>query len=390
MSSAVTDDEPFGGPGWPIVPAAMAPTSIGPVREILTSRGARSWYVGSAFSGIWLVGVGFSMAQYTTSAGFLALGIAFLVIYAVGFAIAPPLQWALPMRHRLYVIAGLFALSFVLWPWLGLGVHGIWTYVGVVIGMSVLSWEVTWLLILGLGVLAGVFGYLQLGWTTDILVSPAIIVSISMMMAAFARVLASMNQLRATQRELERMAAEQERGRVARDIHDILGHSLTVITVKAELAGRLLYADPERARVEIAEVESLARGALVDVRSTVSGFRGVSISGVLAAARSALESAGIRSELPSGTDAVPPDQRELAGWVVREGVTNVIRHSHATLCRVRLGDRFIEVADDGVGPSAGASDSTGMAGLRERATAAGLTLTAGRSDLGGFTLRVSA
>ena len=368
----------------------MAPTNVGPVREVLTSHGARSWYVGSAFSVIWLVGVGFSMAQYTTSAAFLALGIAFLVIYAVGFAIAPPLQWALPMRYRLYVIAGLFALSFVLWPWLGLGVHGIWTYVGVVIGMSVLSWEVTWLLILGLGLLAGVFGYLQLGWTTDILVSPAIIVSISMMMAAFARVLASMNQLRATQRELERMAAEQERGRVARDIHDILGHSLTVITVKAELAGRLLDADPERARVEIAEVESLARGALVDVRSTVSGFRGVSISGVLAAARSALESAGIRSELPSGTDAVPPDQRELAGWVVREGVTNVIRHSHATLCRVRLGDRFIEVADDGVGPSAGASDSTGMAGLRERATAAGLTLTAGRSDLGGFTLRVSA
>ena len=390
MSSAGSEGEPFGGPGWPIVSASMAPATVGPVRGILTSRGARSWYIGSAFSLIWLVGVGFSMAEYTTSAGFLAVGIALLVAYAAGFAIAPPLQWALPLRYRAFAIVGLFALSFSLWPWLGLGVHGIWTYVGVLVGMSVLRWGVTWILILGLGGIAALLGYLQLGWTTDILVSPAIIVSISMMMAAFARVLASMNQLRATQRELERMAAEQERGRVARDIHDILGHSLTVITVKAELAGRLLDVDPERARSEIGEVETLARGALADVRSTVSGFRGVSITGELAAARSALESAGIRPELPSGTDAVPPDQRELAGWVVREGVTNVIRHSGATRCRVRIGDRFVEVADDGIGPVASAVDSTGMAGLRERASAAGLVLSIGRSDLGGFVMRVCA
>ena len=157
------------------------------------------------------------------------------------------------------------------------------------------------------------------------------------MMAAFARTTAAMNQLRATQAQLEELAVERERGRVARDIHDILGHSLTVITVKSELAGRLVEADPARAKAEIAEVEALARGALADVRATVAGVRGVTVSGELAAARSALAAAGIAAELPSSTDTVPAERRELAGWVVREGVTNVLRHSAASVCRITLG-----------------------------------------------------
>ncbi|TFV99399.1 sensor histidine kinase [Leifsonia flava] len=370
----------------------MAPTTMGSVSGILRSRGAVSWYVGAVFSGLWLVGVGFSIAQYTESALSLALGILALFVYWVGFAIAAPLQWVLPVGHRLVVGLALFALSFTLWPWLGLGVHSIWTYVGVIVGMGVLRWRTTWGIILGLGLLAGIFGYLQLGWDTDVLISPAIIISISMMMASFARVMAAMNQLRAAQREMEIMAAGKERDRVARDIHDILGHSLTVITVKAELAGRLLDVDVERARTEIGEVEALARGALADVRTTVAGFRGVSVTAELAAARSALASAGIRSEFPSSTDAVRPEHRELAGWVVREGVTNVIRHSGASVCRVRLEPGLIDIADDGGGvpPTEAPSSSTGLNGLRERVEAAGLRLTTGRSDLGGFELRVSA
>ncbi|WP_375385940.1 sensor histidine kinase [uncultured Microbacterium sp.] len=378
------------GPDWPIRPPSVASTpSGGSLRELLFSRGAVSWYTGGAIATIWLVTIAQDVVAASGSVASAVLGVALVVVFGLAFLVGAPLAWSLPRRGRLLVCAGLLALSFTLFPWIGWGVVGAWTYVGVLVGMSVLRWAVTWPAILALGAAALLAEGFSYGWSEGILWLPAIIVSISLMMAAFARTTAAMNQLRATQSQLESLAVERERNRVGRDLHDILGHSLTVITVKAELAGRLVDADPARARSEIAEVEGLARGALADVRATVAGFRGVNISGELAAARSALDAAGIEPDLPSSTDSIPSSHRELAGWVVREGVTNVVRHSHAHLCRVTLGPREIEIADDGVGPSTSAGSSTGLAGLRERVEAAGARMTVGRSDLGGFSLRVS-
>jgi len=352
-------------------------------------RGAVSWYTGAGISLLWLISLAQGVLELSPSAASATVGILFVVVFALAFLVAAPIIWALGYRGRLVVCAALLALSFTLFPWLGWSVTGAWTYVGVIVGICVFPWRWTWPVILGLGVVALVTRGISEGWSEDVLWLPAIIVSISFMMAAFARTTAAMNQLRATQARLEALAVERERGRVARDIHDILGHSLTVVTVKAELAGRLVDADPERAKAEIAEVEALARGALADVRATVAGVRAVNVSGELAAARSALEAAGIAAELPSSTDAVPPQHRELAGWVVREGVTNVVRHSGASVCRVTLGARDIEVADDGVGPAVSAARSTGLTGLRERVEASGGRMTVGRSDLGGFGLRVT-
>src|SRR4051812_19448997 len=153
---AMPGEERFSGPGWPIVPPSMASAMLFDSPSVLWSRGAISWYIGAAFSGLWLVGVGLSMAQYTQSALSLTLGILALVVFWIGFAIAPPLQWVLPVRSRILVVLGLFALSFTLWPWLGLGVHGIWTYVGVAAGMAVLGWGPTWLIVVSLGLLAAV------------------------------------------------------------------------------------------------------------------------------------------------------------------------------------------------------------------------------------------
>lgn len=384
-------DLPRIGPGWPILPPTMESWTFISFPAVLWSRGARSWYVGGGFSLLWLISVGQEIVAQADAAASATLGIIVLVLFAVAFLIAPPISWCLPIRSRLMVVAGLWLLSFAMFPWLSWGVASTWTYVGVIIGMSVLKWRSSLLLILGLGALALVFAFLLDGWHENILWAPAIIVSISLMMAAFARTLAAMNELRATQNELERMAVEQERGRVARDVHDILGHSLTVITVKAELARRVVDADPARAAREIGEVEELARGALADVRATVAGYRGVAVAGEVAAARSALESAGIEAELPGSTDAVAPQHRELAGWVVREGVTNVIRHSRASRCRVALSAHRIEIADDGRGlvEGAGSPASTGLDGLRERVEAAGGRLSVGRSDLGGFSLVVT-
>jgi two-component system sensor histidine kinase DesK len=142
--------------------------------------------------------------------------------------------------------------------------------------------------------------------------------------------------LMAAREEMAQMAVAEERSRMTRDLHDILGHSLTVITVKAELAGRLLGADEDRAAAEIADIERLAREALTDVRATIAGRRAVSLAPELANARGALIAANIEADMPNAVDEVPAGNRELFGWAVREGVTNVLRHSKASHCIIRL------------------------------------------------------
>ena len=151
------------------------------------------------------------------------------------------------------------------------------------------------------------------------------------------------------------MAAEGERNRIARDLHDLLGHSLTTITVKAGLAKRLADHDPARAAIEIGEVEELARRSLADVRAAVVELpRSSRWPTELATAQEVLRGRGIdapRASTP--TDAVDADLQELFGWVVREGTTNVVRHAHATRCTITLGRRSIEIVDDGRGGANG-------------------------------------
>jgi len=190
----------------------------------------------------------------------------------------------------------------------------------------------------------------------------------------------------AVREENAQLALADERNRFARDLHDILGHSLTVITVKAELANRLFDADSDRARAELADLERLARDALSDVRRAVEGYRELTLPGELARARNALCAAEIESELPNSTDEIPSDLRELFAWTVREGVTNVIRHSGANRCQVRLSAGEVEVIDDGRGPGEGPAGH-GLIGLRERASALGGTVVT-RSLDPGFSLKV--
>ncbi|WP_300683273.1 histidine kinase [Nocardioides sp.] len=202
-------------------------------------------------------------------------------------------------------------------------------------------------------------------------------------------------QLWAAQEENTLLAVTNERNRFARDLHDILGHSLTVITVKAELAQRLFDVDPERARAEVADLERLSRTALTDVRRAVEGYRDLTLPGELARARAALEAAEIGATLPTSVDVVPDDLHELFAWTVREGVTNVIRHSGAARCEIVLSATSAQVRDNGSGPTLdGASPGTasgsgsGLVGLRERATAFGASLSV-ESLSPGFCLTVA-
>ncbi|MCF8588810.1 sensor histidine kinase [Gordonia liuliyuniae] len=211
-----------------------------------------------------------------------------------------------------------------------------------------------------------------LGWDVDFGVI-AIMVAIGMTMIAIRAVSErerDREQSVERQRELNaELAVVAERESVARDVHDILGHSLTVISVKSELASRLIDLDPERAKAEIAEVNALSREALAEVRSTVGRLRTPELPSGLASAASALAAAGIVADLPDPADARTP-HATLFAWVLREAVTNIVRHSGASSCRVRVGCDEITVADDGTG-SAMLAFGNGLRGLSERVADAG-------------------
>lgn len=200
-------------------------------------------------------------------------------------------------------------------------------------------------------------------------------------------------QLHAAREELATLAVTAERDRIARDLHDVLGHSLSLIAIKSELAGRLLPGDPERARAEIGDVERVARESLASVRDTVSGSRQPTLERELANARLVLEAAGIEPTIDTSAGPLPEAEDAVLAWAVREAVTNVVRHSaaHSAAIRTcRVGDEAaIEVVDDGrASTSAGGPElgGTGLRGLRERLESVGGRLDAGPRPDGGYRL----
>lgn len=161
-----------------------------------------------------------------------------------------------------------------------------------------------------------------------------------------------------------------ERDRLARDVHDVIGHTLTAMSLKADLAERLVDTDPGRARREIAEVGVLSRQALAEVRAAVGGLRSARLGDEIASAERVLAAAGIAAEMPTDTTVVDPRHRAVLAWVLREAVTNVVRHSDASVCRVLLGPSTLTVEDNGRGP-AGLREGNGLRGVRERVDVAG-------------------
>lgn len=174
------------------------------------------------------------------------------------------------------------------------------------------------------------------------------------------------------------LALVREREDVARDVHDILGHSLTVIALKTELAQRLLDREPERARAELEDVLRLSRESLAGVRSTVGRLRTPDLAEQAEAARTALAAAGIEADVAGRPDAVAGPRRGVLAWALREAVTNVVRHSSASRCTVRWSTDSLTVADDGdgvLGP-----EGNGLRGLRERVARASGTVTVRGGD----------
>ncbi|KUN46252.1 sensor histidine kinase [Streptomyces olivochromogenes] len=193
--------------------------------------------------------------------------------------------------------------------------------------------------------------------------------------------------LREARATVAQLAANEERLRLARDLHDLLGHSLSLITLKSELAGRMLPDHPEKAAQQVADIEQVSRQALVDVREAVTGYRRPRLSGELAGAQVALTAAGVTAELPVEPDLtdVAEESESALAWALREAITNVVRHSGARRCTVELVRRQtldgpvleLSVEDDGAGGS-GHAPGNGLTGLTERLEKAGGALEAGR------------
>jgi two-component system sensor histidine kinase DesK len=206
--------------------------------------------------------------------------------------------------------------------------------------------------------------------------------------------------LHAARQALATRAVADERDRIARDLHDLLGHSLSLIAIKSELAGRLLPTEPDRAREEIGDIERVARDALASVRETVSGYRQPTLDREIANAREVLDAAGIEPSIEHRAGSLPIAEDAVLAWAVREGVTNIVRHSltrHATIRTARHGALAeLEVLDDGPaqggstpGAEGGPDGGTGLRGLRERLERAGGRLEAGPRTSGGYRLFAS-
>lgn len=189
-----------------------------------------------------------------------------------------------------------------------------------------------------------------------------------------------------------RLAVTEERLRFSRDLHDLVGHSLTAIAVKSEVAVKLSRVDIGRSTGEMEEVRTLARQALKEIRAAVRGYRTVDLAAELRGMIAVLEAGGVRCTLKEPGDQVPEEAATLLAWVVREGTTNVLRHSFATRCRIAItiqeGNAVLEMTNDGVAEMDGVG-GTGLIGLSERVTATGGSVTVGPGGPGEFRLRAT-
>ena len=293
------------------------------------------------------------------------------------------------VRKRWAAIAFLAALAVALNLSLGVEWRVLFFHANVAAGMM-LPTRGAYAAIAGLAVLTLALGASSgMAW----LVLPTAV--LGLWATAFVRQVATVAELRAAREELARLAVSEERLRFARDLHDLLGHSLSLITLKSELAGRLLSSEPGRAAKEVGDIEGVARQALREVREAVAGYRQPTLENELAGAREMLGAAGIACRTENGAGMLPGATDTALAWAVREGTTNVMRHSRANSCRILLTrdeeKAYAEVTDDGQGTRGRAEESagSGLSGLAERfAGFSGGEFDAGPLPGGGFRLRV--
>ena len=300
-----------------------------------------------------------------------------LGVFAVFVLILKTYIWATDCKSpvRFWMIGATFALAMFTFPW-NAGGSTFFVYAAAFLPFSVRSTArvLTYFALMAAAIVGEKFVF-HLPWP-NVLFTIFLLLIIGGGNIFFAEQKRADNKLKAAQEENIGLAAVAERERIARDLHDVLGHTLSVIVLKAELAGRLIERDPARAASEIGEVERTARTALAEVREAIGGYRARGLAAEIELARQTLAAAGVDLR----ADAVEMDGAKLSAaeetvlaLALREAVTNIVRHANAHNCRLRFvmegGTRRLVVEDDGNNTSA--KEGNGLRGMRERVEALG-------------------
>lgn len=293
--------------------------------------------------------------------------VVFLAMYFGIFWVKPPVNYVL--------LAGMAAMG------LGLGHHNVGASVFIIFTASFIPWvfgtakrafAALAALIVLLGADALLFHAPVWFWANSMVVALGVCGS----NIHFAEKNRADHKLRMAQGEIEHLAKVAERERIARDLHDVLGHTLSLIVVKSTLAGKLLDRYPERARSEVADIEKVSREAMAEIRNTLRGYSVYKLSEEVKRAKSALESAGVSVIAKAAEISMSPAQESVAALIMREAVTNVVRHAHAHTCQLRIarnnGNCILEIQDDGRGGFQ--AEGNGLRGMRERVEALGGTV----------------
>ncbi|WP_406082865.1 sensor histidine kinase [Streptomyces zaomyceticus] len=350
----------------------QGPSGISLLPWLLMGVGAFSHLLGGEAPNPWIGGL-----------GLLAFNTLYIAIVFRSFhpgSRETPLTWGL--------LGALGALTFALAIGYGREWLLLFPLLGLAVGATVRRGRLLRWISLPLVVAVGAVTFWRDGWNSVGVVYGTFI-SV-MVTAAILALDETVRQLRATREELARAAVEKERLRFSRDLHDLLGHTLSVIVVKSEVVRRLAPRDLDAALAQVADIEAVGRQALTEIREAVTGYREGSLATELDRARDALSSAGIEPVVRRSGPLLEPRTEALLGWVVRESTTNAVRHSGASRCVFALdgtADRVrLTVTDDGRGPlvAPAATPGSGLRGLRERLAAAGGTLDSGPALRGGF------
>ncbi|MFI1973739.1 histidine kinase [Streptomyces wedmorensis] len=345
------------------------PTGLSLLPWLLMGLGALSHLIGGEAPNPWIGGL-----------GLLAFNTLYIAVVFRAFDARTreaPLTWVL--------LAALGALTFALAIGYGREWLLFFPLLGLAVGAVVRRGRLLTTIALPLVVAAGLVTFWRDGWDSFGIVYGTFI---SVMVTATILALdETVRQLRATREELARTAVEKERLRFSRDLHDLLGHTLSVIVVKTEVVRRIAPHDLDAALDQVRDIESVGRQALTEIREAVTGYREGSLATELDRARDALSSAGIEPVVRRSGPLLEPSAEALLSWVVRESATNAVRHSGATRCEIDVTGTTervrLTVTDDGRGPS-GTAPGSGLRGLRERVAAAGGTLDSGPAPRGGF------
>jgi two-component system, NarL family, sensor histidine kinase DesK len=302
------------------------------------------------------------------------------VVYAIFLATYVAYMRSRTTMQRRSLIVAFYALGVISLPF-NTGGSSFFIYCAAFIPFIVSSVPIVVVITLALAL-----GLLIEGWllhinpiTLALIVFMMIIVGISN--AFIARQKRADKKLHMAHEEIEQLAAVAERERIARDLHDVLGHTLSVIVLKAELAGRLIERDPQRAAQEIADVEKTARTALREVREAIGGYRSQGLPAEMEQARNTLQAAGVTLACESPLPQLHAAEETVLCLAVREAVTNIVRHAQATHCSMRFtnssdGFHSLLITDDGAHPKL--QEGNGLRGMRERVQSLGgrLSITA--------------